>query len=91
MKIKWLKLHQCIDSNFKDGLNCLDNFDCYEEEFNGFQYRLYVHKDEFDDESSSLVTAVLGLYDVEFEQEHNPSIFQIPSTMINRIYSFINA
>ncbi|WP_373233164.1 hypothetical protein [Cohnella sp.] len=83
MKIKWL--HQYIESNFADGLCALEKFECFQEEFNGFQYRIYVEKQEFDEGNTSLITAVLGIYDIEFEQEHEPSIFELPSTLINRI------
>ncbi|SDJ44044.1 hypothetical protein [Paenibacillus naphthalenovorans] len=90
MKIKWLKLHRFIEDNIKGGLDCLSDFECLDDEYNSFQYRLYVQKDIFDDGDPVLITAILGMYDIESEIEHDPSIFQMPSTMINNLHCFVN-
>lgn len=90
MKIKWLKLHRFIEHNIKGGLDCLTDFECLNDEYNGFQYRLYVQKDVFDEGDPELITAILGMYDIELEFEHEPSIFQMPSTMINSLHCLVN-
>ncbi|AVV56265.1 hypothetical protein C7121_08960 [Paenibacillus glucanolyticus] len=91
MKIKWLKLYRFIEDNLKGGLDGLADFECLNDEYNGFQYRLYVLKDGFDEGDPKLITAVLGMYDIESEFEHEPSIFQMPSTMINSVHCFVNS
>lgn len=90
MKIKWLKLHRYIEDNIKGGLADLTEFECFNDEFNGFQYRSYVLKDVFDEGEPDLITVILGIYDIESEFEYEPSIFQIPSTIINRLHCFVN-
>ncbi len=90
MKIKWIKLHRFIEDNIKGGLACLAEFECLNDECNGYQYRLYVLKDVFDEGDPELITAILGMYDIESEYEHEPSIFQMPSTMLNSLHCFVN-
>ena len=90
MKIKWLKLHRYIEANIQGGLAHLTEFKCLNDEFNGFQYRSYVLKDVFDEGEPDLITVILGVYDIESDFEYEPSIFQILSTMINRLHCFVN-
>ncbi|MBB6676355.1 hypothetical protein [Cohnella lubricantis] len=89
MKIKWFKLHRFIEDNIKGGLAHLTEIECFNDEFNGFQYRSYVLKDVFDEGEPVLITVILGIYDIESEFEHEPSIFQMPSTMMNSLHCFV--
>jgi len=90
VKIKWLKLHRYIEDSFKCGLADLTEFECLNDEFDGYQYRSYVLKDVFDEGGHDLTTVILGIYDIESEFEYEPFIFQIPSTLINRLHCFVN-
>lgn len=56
--VKWIKLHQYLDLNINGGLSELDLIS-FDEKFNGFEYRVFVNKDEFDGEKIVLLTVVL--------------------------------